>query len=274
MCLYNGEEFLEKSLKSLSGLDYQNYEIIILDNQSTDTSLQIVRRFMKDDHRIKLYVDTKRRNGYDGYTEILKYCTGDFIINFNDDDFIAHNALNELYAELIKTNSDGVFANGFFMDRDENILSKFFKFKLDFNSLNKKKQILLFYRLRFNVPFLFGLFRKNKILKLLPYENIDQTLQDTDTLFSAKIISNLNIRYLDKNLHYYRQYPDHERWHDPKHGSLDYLNSFKTLLLFQFRHELLLFKKFSILINEFSLSLFFFCFYNLIKKLYTIFRNI
>ena len=273
MCLYNGEEFLEKSLRSLSRLNYQNYELIILDNQSTDKSLKIVQRFIEKDHRIKLFIDTKKRNGYDGYTEILKYCSGDFIINFNDDDFIEQNALNELYTELIRTNSDGVFANGFFMNREEKILSKFFNFKLNFNSLNKKRRILLFYRLRFNVPFLFGLFRKNKILKLLPYENIDQTLQDTDTLFSAKIISNLNIKYLDKNIHYYRQYPDHDRWHDPKHGSLNYLNSFMDLIFFQIRHETLLLKKFSRLIDDFSITLFFIYFYNLIKKLYLIIRN-
>lgn len=273
MCLYNGEEFLKSALNSLSSLKYSNYEIIILDNQSTDKSIKIVKDFITINPRIKLYIDSQQRNGYDGYTEIINYCSGEYIINFNDDDLISDDALNILYDEIKYSNSDGVFANGHFMNRNGDKLSNFFNSNFNFNKLNLDKKLLLFYKLRFNVPFLFGLFNKKKILDILPYDNIDQTLQDTDTLFAAKIIANLKINYLNKNLHFYRQYADHDRWHDPVHGNLNYLNSMLSTILFQIRHETILLMKYKKLIKNFSISIFAIYFYNLIKKTFLLLRN-
>ncbi len=60
--VYNGENFLAESLESLLGQSYEDFELIISDNASTDGTADICRRYMKQDSRIK-YVRQPRNIG-------------------------------------------------------------------------------------------------------------------------------------------------------------------------------------------------------------------
>ena len=69
---YNSVKFLNlalRSLKSLFDLDYDNYEIIIVDNASTDGSFKAIRdfaeRFKSSDVRVR-FVRSDRNRGYSG----------------------------------------------------------------------------------------------------------------------------------------------------------------------------------------------------------------
>lgn len=270
MCLYNGQEFLEEALNSINNLKYPNYELIILDNQSSDESINIVKKNILKNDRIKLIIDTKKRNGYDGYSEIIRFCKGEYIINFNDDDILYEDSLNILLDALNKNKSDGVFSNGYLMNKEGKKKEKFFDKNFQFNELATEEKILNFFRNRYNAPFLFGLFKKDHVLKVLPYENIDQTLQDTDTLFVGKILSLMNITYCPSCTINYRQYDIHERWHDPKHGNLDYMSNFISKISFQLRHEILLLKKYLKLINSFHVTIYFYFILNLARKIRSI----
>jgi GT2 family glycosyltransferase len=54
---YNGEIFLEKSISSVLASSYQNFELLLIDDGSTDRSLEIIRNFKKGDSRISLFVN-------------------------------------------------------------------------------------------------------------------------------------------------------------------------------------------------------------------------
>jgi glycosyltransferase involved in cell wall biosynthesis len=51
--VYNGEDFLVESLESLLGQTYEDFELIISDNASTDGTADICKRYAKEDSRIK-----------------------------------------------------------------------------------------------------------------------------------------------------------------------------------------------------------------------------
>mgnify|MGYP001295533023 CR=1 FL=1 len=53
MNCHNGEKYLYKSISSVISQSYKNWELIFWDNNSTDTSEKIVRKF--NDSRIKIY---------------------------------------------------------------------------------------------------------------------------------------------------------------------------------------------------------------------------
>ncbi len=53
MTVFNGERFLEKSIRSLLEQDYTNFELIICDNHSDDSSKEICLKYEALDHRIK-----------------------------------------------------------------------------------------------------------------------------------------------------------------------------------------------------------------------------
>ena len=55
---YNKEKFLQKSLKSITKQNYNNYEIILFDDYSNDNSLKIIKKF----RNVKLLRNKKRSN--------------------------------------------------------------------------------------------------------------------------------------------------------------------------------------------------------------------
>lgn len=86
--VYNVEDYLKKSLKSLINQNYDNYEIIIVNDGSTDNSQKIIDEFQKRyPEKIKSF---KKKNGglSDARNFALKYVTGDYIIFCDSDDYL------------------------------------------------------------------------------------------------------------------------------------------------------------------------------------------
>lgn len=52
--LYNCSDFLDATLNSVLAQTYQNWEVIMVDDCSSDNSVLIAQEFVKEDHRIKL----------------------------------------------------------------------------------------------------------------------------------------------------------------------------------------------------------------------------
>lgn len=88
---YNAAAFIEETIRSISGQSYANFEVIIVDDGSTDGTSRIIRSF--DDKRIKVLsqmnagVAAARNNG-------LKHTKGDFVVFFDADDLMSHDFLS------------------------------------------------------------------------------------------------------------------------------------------------------------------------------------
>ena len=52
--VYNGEKYLEETLNVLKNQTYKNFEVIMVDDISTDNSVQILEKFANEDERFKL----------------------------------------------------------------------------------------------------------------------------------------------------------------------------------------------------------------------------
>ena len=57
MPVYNAEKFLAESINSILSQTYSDFELLILDDASTDNSLKIIRTHAKEDKRIKILVN-------------------------------------------------------------------------------------------------------------------------------------------------------------------------------------------------------------------------
>ncbi len=94
--IYNKEKELEQCLKSILNQTYDNLEIILVNDGSTDSSRRICERFSTDDHRIKLInkenegVELARLTG-------LNYATGTYITFVDPNDWFPNNAIEYLY---------------------------------------------------------------------------------------------------------------------------------------------------------------------------------
>ena len=61
MPVYNAEKFLDESIGSILNQTYSNFELLILDDASTDNSLKIIKAYAKEDKRITVLVNQKNR---------------------------------------------------------------------------------------------------------------------------------------------------------------------------------------------------------------------
>lgn len=112
MAVYNGAEFLHYSIQSVINQTYENFEFIIVDDGSTDNSLESIKEFK--DERIRVF--SKINGGSaSGYNLGISKSTGEYIYIIDHDDFIETNfleciyrILNNNYNDLVITNMEGV----------------------------------------------------------------------------------------------------------------------------------------------------------------------
>ena len=122
MPVYNGARFLEKTLASLLAQTCADWELIVVDDGSTDTTPEILARY--DDPR---FVKIRKANGGEAQTRNvgLQQATGEFIAFLDADDLYLPTALADMSHFLAAhPEFDALFSNGYLCDENENILSQ------------------------------------------------------------------------------------------------------------------------------------------------------
>lgn len=100
--LYNQERYLRACLRSVCRQTYKNLEIIIVNDGSTDRSLQIVHDWASRDERIKI-VDKENEGLAYARRDGLLAATGDFVSFLDSDDMMTHRSI-ELMMSAVKNN--------------------------------------------------------------------------------------------------------------------------------------------------------------------------
>jgi glycosyltransferase involved in cell wall biosynthesis len=123
MNCYNGERYLAEAIDSIYAQTYQNWEIIFIDNCSTDKSAEIVKSY---DERIIYYKTKKNIELGDARAFGLQYCTGDFLAFLDTDDCYLPDKLDKQVAQLnANKNYQMSYSGGFFINEDSCIIKKF-----------------------------------------------------------------------------------------------------------------------------------------------------
>ena len=86
MPVYNAEKFLAESIGSVLKQTYYNFELLILDDTSTDNSLKIIKDYAKEDKRIKVLVNNENQKTAKSRNILLKKATTEFIAWMDADD--------------------------------------------------------------------------------------------------------------------------------------------------------------------------------------------
>lgn len=85
MTVYNREKCLSDSIESVLDSRYKNFEFIIVDDCSTDSSYAIAEHYAKKDKRISLYKNEKNLGDYPNRNRAASYAKGKYI-KYNDSD--------------------------------------------------------------------------------------------------------------------------------------------------------------------------------------------
>ena len=101
---YNGKSTLGNAIKSIEGQSYTNTEIIIVDNNSEDGSMD----YVKKNHKGVKLVLNKRNLGYCGINEGLKMCRGKYVFFTNNDISLDRKCIEALVKTLESDQSAGI----------------------------------------------------------------------------------------------------------------------------------------------------------------------
>ncbi len=110
--VYNVEKYIEKCLSSIVCQKNVQYEIICVDDGSTDNSLDILQRYQKEYNQIKIIV--QKNMGLSAARNTgLKAAIGDFVYFLDSDDYIAHiDALNYMETTMCRNELDVLYMDG------------------------------------------------------------------------------------------------------------------------------------------------------------------
>lgn len=101
--IYNVEKYLEKCLNSVVNQDYKNIEIILINDGSTDDSLNIANKYKEIDKRIKIF--SQKNQGLSAARNTgLDKSTGEYITFIDSDDFVTKDYISYLFNLLKKNN--------------------------------------------------------------------------------------------------------------------------------------------------------------------------
>lgn len=113
--VYNAEKYLERCINSLKNQTLEDIEIILVDDFSTDSSLEICNKMAMEDSRIKVIHKENEGAGF-ARNAALKIATGEYIGFADSDDFIDIDMFKTLYEKAEKYNSDLVMSGVLFVD--------------------------------------------------------------------------------------------------------------------------------------------------------------
>lgn len=122
---YNGYNDTIECIKSLKNITYNNYKIVIVDNNSTDNSEIEIKKFIKNDDKIQ-FIQADKNLGFSGGNNIgIRYAlenNADYICLLNNDTIVETNFLSELVNSMEKDNKIGVAAGKIMYFEDKDII--------------------------------------------------------------------------------------------------------------------------------------------------------
>ena len=104
--VYNASKYLSRSIKSILNQSYENLEIILIDDCSTDDSKEIIKKYALKDTRIKPFYSEVNQGVSRTRNIGLRSVSGDYVFFMDADDSISKNAIEIMVKKAIKYDSD------------------------------------------------------------------------------------------------------------------------------------------------------------------------
>jgi len=88
MTAYNREDFIAEAIESVLASSYKNFELIVVDDCSQDSSIAIARKYEDLDNRVKVFINVKNLKDYPNRNKAATYAKGKYIKYLDSDDLI------------------------------------------------------------------------------------------------------------------------------------------------------------------------------------------
>ena len=101
MTIYNKAEFLSEAIESVLNQSFSDFELILIDDQSTDSSVEIARKYASFDSRIQVFQNSKNLGDYPNRNQAIRYANYEYLKFVDADDTLEANGL-EIYHSAIQ----------------------------------------------------------------------------------------------------------------------------------------------------------------------------
>ncbi|MDP5016512.1 MAG: glycosyltransferase, partial [Dolichospermum sp.] len=221
--VYNREKYLGAAIESVLAQTRSDFELLIWDDGSTDTSLTIARKYEKCDRRIK--VISSENLGQSQALQIgFLQMSAPYVGWLDSDDLLAPTALAETAQVLDKKTDIGwVYTDYLDIDDKDAILSYGYRCLVPYNREELLNKFMTFH---------FRLIRR-ELLELVGGINKNSEVSDYDLCIKLSEVS--QVEHIFKPLYYYRTHPDSLSWQRPYTQIKD---SYKAIVAAQKRRQL------------------------------------
>lgn len=121
MVVYNCEKYIRDAIESVINQSYKNFEFVIVDGSSTDSTLSIINEYLDS---IDVLISEPDQGQSDAFNKAFNLCSGEWLTWLNADDILLPNAL-DIVAKNIKKyhRADCFTGNTIWVDKHYNLLS-------------------------------------------------------------------------------------------------------------------------------------------------------
>ena len=196
VAVYNAEGYLKRCIDSLLAQTFTDFEILLIDDGSTDKSADICDNYAAEDCRLRVFHNENRGIGSTRHFGIL-HAQGEYTIHVDSDDWVEPDMLESLYAEATRNNADMVICD-YFEDTGNN--SKYVEQRL--KSLDNQDVILGLLTTLYGSCW-------NKLIRLACYKQysinfIEGLNYGEDLLVLVRLVSNpIKVHYLPSAFYHY-----------------------------------------------------------------------
>jgi glycosyltransferase involved in cell wall biosynthesis len=195
---YNAEAYLEDAIKSVLAQTFQEWELILVDDGSSDGSLDIAKKYEQLDSRIRVISDGLNKKLPTRLNEIIKEAKFNLIARMDADDLMDIERLEKQYAFLSANPEYDLVTTGMYsIDQSNEVLGK----RLPENRIMQANEILGGLT---NLLHASMLAKKQWCLRN-PYREDNALAEDYELWLSAAIKNDLKYNVLQEPLYYYRE---------------------------------------------------------------------
>lgn len=140
MPVYNGEKYLQESIDSVKGQTYKNWELVCVDDGSTDKSLDILQQNEKCDGRIHVIHQEHSGSAGAARATALQYASGEYCVLLDCDDYASEDLLSAYRESIERTGADFIVPYTVGITDEKEILYDWKPYRNDYGSVISGKR--------------------------------------------------------------------------------------------------------------------------------------
>ena len=118
-CFWNAEKYIKNCIRTLKSQTDKDFEVYLIDDMSTDNTVEVIKKLIEDDSRFKLIVNQEKKFKLKNLNELItKFDDEDIVIEIDGDDFLLSSDvvsdIRNMYSDdqVWLTNGSFMYSNG------------------------------------------------------------------------------------------------------------------------------------------------------------------